>query len=181
MNDKYARKKTWLLYPLVIIPIVIVVLVCWYCCFQSVTTVLVIRHAEKGTSPPSDPPLSPAGEERAQSLVHVSGEAGITAIFATEYLRTQQTVEPLAEHLGLTVNEVDAVDVEGLINQILADHSGEVVIIAGHSNTVPLIIEELGGDPISPIDESEYDNLYVVTVFRFGSSKVLNLKYGNPS
>ena len=59
--------------------------------------------------------------------------------------------------------------------------AGGVIVVAGHSNTIPLIIEELGGGPISPIQESEFDNLFVITVLRFNRAKVINLKYGDPS
>jgi hypothetical protein len=54
------------------------------------------------------------------------------------------------------------------------------VLIAGHSNTIPQIIEGLGGESISPIAETEYDNLFIVTVYRFGGANVVHLNYGNP-
>ena len=181
MNKSYRIKKTWILYPAVIVFIGIVVFFVWFRCFQPVTTVLIVRHAEKSTQPYSDPPLSALGLVRAQKLVHVAGEAGITGIFATQFVRTRQTVEPLAEYLGLTIDEFGAHDIEGLVNYIKTNHSGEVVIVAGHSDTVPLIIQEFGGDPIPPIYLDQYDNLYVVTLSRYRSTRILHLKYGNQS
>jgi broad specificity phosphatase PhoE len=143
------------------------------------TTVLLVPHAEKAAQT-GDPPLSADGQARAQALVHIVGDAGVTAIYATQFLRTQQTVQPLATYLGLPVNEVNADDMEGLVAQVLSDHAGKVVLIAGHSDTVPAIIQEFGGDPIPPIAGNEFDNLFIVTGHRFGKAKVLHLNYGDP-
>lgn len=180
MVVKRLLMKPWLAYPLVLVIVVVIVYIGYCCYFCPVTTVLLVRHAEKSATPPQDPPLNATGQARAQTLVHVAGEASVTAIYATQFIRTQQTIQPLATHVGLPVNQVDATDVEGLVDQVLSDHTSEVVLIAGHSNTVPAIIEELGGDPISPIAENEFDNLFIVTVYRFGKAKVIHLNYGNP-
>ena len=173
---------------LALITIISAVLIFW---LRSTTVVLVIRHAERNDaascSPPAaGPPLSQVGETRAQVLAHVAGEAGVAAIYASEFCRTQQTVQPLATQLGLPVTEVDQVapngvaDVDALIAQVWSNNTGQVVLIAGHTNTVPVIIEKLGGGTISPIAESEFDNLFVVTIPRWGQTKVVRLKYGSP-
>src|SRR5215217_6134263 len=82
----------------------------------STTVILVIRHAERNDgescSPATikgrpNPTLAVTGSTRAQTLAHVGGEDSIAAIYASEYCRTQQTVQPLASQLGLTVNVVD--------------------------------------------------------------------------
>ncbi len=71
---------------------------------QAPTTVFVVRHAEKGGDPADrDPELSEAGRERARTLAHVLGEANITAIYSTPFLRTQHTAQPLAELLGIEI------------------------------------------------------------------------------
>ena len=180
MADKRILMKPWVFYPLVIVSILIVIIVIWVCWFYPVTTVLLLRHAEKSATPSNDPPLSEAGQARAQTLVHVAGEAGMTAIYTTEFLRTQQTVQPLATHLSLTINQVNVNDVEGLVYQVLSDQRGEIVMICGHSNTIPQIIEGLGGDLIPSIDENEYDNLFIVTIYGFGRATVVRLNYGSP-
>jgi 2,3-bisphosphoglycerate-dependent phosphoglycerate mutase len=143
------------------------------------TTVLLVRHAEAAAQT-QDPSLSADGLARAQALVHVASDASVTAIYATQFLRTQQTVQPLATYLGLPVNEVNADDVEGLVDQVLSDHAGKVVLIAGHSPTVPAIIREFGGDPMPPIAGNEFDNLFIVTVHGVGEAKVVHLNYGDP-
>lgn len=149
---------------------------------QPVTTVILVRHAEKNIEPENpNPALSPAGLERAGALVHLVGELGITAIYATQYTRTQSTVTPLADRLGLKVNQLEARDVAGLVMQIKTNHAGGVVFVAGHNNSVPAIIAELGGGTYPIIPETEYDNMFIVTVQRFRRTKILKLRYGNPS
>jgi 2,3-bisphosphoglycerate-dependent phosphoglycerate mutase len=146
---------------------------------RPVTTIIVIRHAEKVIDPNNpDVDLSPAGQARAQELVRVFGDAGINAIYATQFKRTQQTVKPLADKLGLPVYQVNSKDTGDLVTQIRAQNSGQVVLVAGHNNTVPDIVAALGGPTFPIIPETEFDNLYIVTVYRTGKAKVVKLKYG---
>ena len=149
---------------------------------RPVTTVILIRHAEKNIEPNnSDPDLSPAGQARAQELVRIFGDTGINAIYATQYKRTQQTVKPLADRLGLPVNQVNSKNTADLLAQIRAQHSGQIILLAGHNNTVPEIVAALGGPTYPIIPETEFDNLYIVTVYRTGKAKVVRLKYGTAS
>lgn len=184
----WIRRNSVPALTLVLIIITCAVLIFW---LRSTTVVLVIRHAERNDtascSPPeAGPPLSEAGQTRAQVLTHVAGEASVAMIYASEFCRTQQTVQPLATQLGLAVTVVDQVapdgtaDVDALIAQVWANSKGKVALIAGHTNTVPVIIEKLGGGTIPPIGESEFDNLYVVIIPRWGKTKVVHLKYGAP-
>lgn len=128
-------------------------------------TALVVRHAEKSAFPPHDPLLTAAGQARSKALVHVAGEFDVTAIYSSPYIRNLQTASPLATHLGLPVTKVDADNVEALVEKVLSDHTGEVVLIVGHSNTVPAIIEEFGGNPIPLITKNDYDDLFIVAVY----------------
>jgi broad specificity phosphatase PhoE len=131
-----------------------------------------------------------AGELRAQELRHVVEDTGIQAVYASELCRTQQTVEDTATALGLTVNAVaqhaadGAANVDDLVNQVNSNNTGQKVLIAGHTDTVPMIIEKLGGGAIDPITGNEFDNLYVVTIHRWWLIKrvrVIRLKYGAAS
>lgn len=149
---------------------------------RPVTTVILIRHAEKVIDPNNpDVDLSPAGQARAQELVRMFGDAGINALYATKYKRTQQTVKPLADRLGLPVSVVDAKQTPELVKQLLSDHRGQTILVAGHNNTVPEIIAALGGPQLPVIPETQYDNMYIVTVYRYGKAKVVKVKYGAPS
>ena len=149
---------------------------------QPVTTVILVRHAEKNIEPDNpNPALSPAGQQRAQTLVQTLSGSGINAVYATQYIRTQSTVTPLADRLGLKINQIEARNVAELIRQIKMNNAGGVVLAAGHQNSVPEIISALGGGAFPIIPESEYDNMFIVTVQRFRKTQVLKIRYGNPS
>ncbi len=144
-------------------------------------TVILVRHAEKAVVPPEnkDPDISLDGEKRALELAKMFGDAGIGAIFVSQYKRTQQTVKPLADKLGLTSTAVEAQKTPELIKQIRAQKAGQVVFVAGHNNTVPEVIAALGGPKLPIIPETQYDNLFILTVNSDGSAKLLKLKYGS--
>jgi broad specificity phosphatase PhoE len=144
--------------------------------------VILVRHAEKNIEPNNpNPDLSPAGQARAQELVRVLGDVGISAIYASQFVRTQQTVQPLANHLGLQVTTIDARNTDELVRQIITNQRGGVVFVTGHNNTVPAAITALGGGNLPVIPENEFDNLFIVTVYRTGQAKLVKLKYGDAS
>lgn len=147
---------------------------------RAVTTVILVRHAEKKDEPTNkDPDLSAAGLTRAQEIARMFGDSGITAIYATQYKRTQQTVKPLADKLGIAVTQVEAQKPGEVISQIQAQHTGGLVFVAGHNNTVVQIIHGLGGPKLPIIPETDYDNLFVLTIAADGKVDLLKLKYGS--
>jgi broad specificity phosphatase PhoE len=149
---------------------------------RPVTTVILVRHAEKKIEPTNpDPDLAPEGLERAQEIARVFGDAGINAIYATQYKRTQQTVKPLSDRTGVPVTVLESSETNELLRRIQTTHRGQTVFIAGHNNTVPAMVSELSGQTYPVIPESEYDNLYIVTIYRFGKAKVIKLRYGRSS
>ncbi len=127
--------------------------------------VLLVRHAERadgGTPPagmqgPADPDLSAEGHARAARLAAMLADAGITRIFVTEFRRTAQTAAPLAKHLALAPDRIAAADIKTL-NARLAAAKDDVVLIVGHSNSIPSILAAAGGPKIT-IAESDYGNL----------------------
>src|SRR5262249_39749640 len=111
--------------------------------------VILVRHAEKASTPETDPPLSDAGRQRALKLPRIletwtATGARVRALFATELQRTQQTLAPLAACTHVHVTVVKSNNTAELVKKVLAAPAG-IVVIAGHSNTVPEIIEALGG------------------------------------
>jgi phosphohistidine phosphatase SixA len=148
---------------------------------QPPLTLILVRHAEKKIVPPEnkDPDLSPAGVARAEELVRLFGDSGIGTIYATQYKRTQQTVKPLADKLNIPVTQIEAKKTADLVKQIRAQKAGQVIFIAGHNNTVPEIIAAMGGPQLPIIPETEYDNLYILTVQADGSASLLKMKYGS--
>ena len=139
-------------------------------------TVILTRHAEKAATPPQDPPLSSAGEKRANLLASMLADAGVDAIYVTEYQRTQQTAAPLAARDHLKPIVIPAADTDSLVKAVRARQTG-VVVIVGHSNTLPALTAALGG-PAVTIADNEYDNLFVLTVGAAQSS-LLRMHYGS--
>jgi broad specificity phosphatase PhoE len=138
--------------------------------------VLLVRHANIDQPPASqNPSLNAAGRGRAQALARVAGKAGISAIFTSSYARTKETVAPFAARLGLEPREAPA----GLIGDLMSGPDGAVVLIAGHSNTIPAMIAALGVPPPLPvIGEGDFDNLFVVTaIATTGNAALVNLAY----
>ena len=152
-------------------------------------TVFLIRHAERQDEPRQDPPLTDAGVARSQALARLLSNAGVKAIFTSQYSRTKQTAEPLATKLGLTVapftlklnpsnpRQIAEESTAEVTNKIL-ERSGQSVLVVGHSNSIPDVIKMLGGDTVPTIDERKFDDLFIVTVYAKGKAKVVQMKYG---
>lgn len=150
------------------------------------TTVLLVRHAEKAAVQGDDPPLSPAGETRAQALRDALAAAGIQAVYTTQFQRTQQTGRPLAVQHGLTPIVIAAAGgaqqhADAVAADIRARHAGKMVLVVGHSNTVPMIVRALGGIAPPALPDNEYDNLFVVTVPQTGPATTIRARYGAPN
>lgn len=142
------------------------------------STIFMVRHAEKGeatsTNPAAnDPDLSDAGRARAESLAKMLKDSGITAIYATEFKRTQQTAEPLAKILGIKTTIIPAKETATLTAK-LRDLRGNALVV-GHGNTIPDLIKALGlATPIN-IGETDYDNLFVIVLDE--NPRLIRLRY----
>jgi broad specificity phosphatase PhoE len=134
--------------------------------------ILLVRHADIDLPPVSaDPPLNEAGRRRAEALAHLAGPAGVTTVFCSSFRRTRETVEPLK----IPAREMPAPEV--VAREALAGEYGPVVLIAGHSNTVPQVIAALGAPP-PVIPETQFDNLFIVSAAGpGGEAGLLTLKY----
>ena len=149
-----------------------------------VTTVVVVRHAEKGTDSPYDPTLSDAGRRRAEALAAALDGAGVSAIYSTQFKRTLATAEPLAKRFGLKVIERPITQANGptyggdLARDVLAQQKGKTVVVVGHSNTVPDIVWAFGHIPITPLTDADYDQLFIVEVPAEGPARLFRTRYG---
>ena len=161
--------------------ILFVGLAIWLFASASTTTIIVMRHAEKAALPAEDPPLSLAGEGRAQELAQVLGQAPaefrIQAIFVSEFHRTQDTALPLANRIGVPVIVVPAKETEIVADRARSEYRGGRVLIVGHSNTVPAIVEQLSGQTIPPMADTEYGIVYVVSLPRFSRATVTRFDF----
>ena len=138
--------------------------------------VFLVRHAEK-VDESKDPLLSAAGTARAEALARHLRTAGVTAIYDTQYKRTALTAAPLAAAAGLKPIVVPADERQPLVDRIRRDDAAGVVLVVGHSDTVPALLRLMGqADPVT-IAHPEHDNLFVLVPRKDGPPTVLRLRY----
>jgi broad specificity phosphatase PhoE len=140
--------------------------------------VVIVRHAEKAADGGRDPVLSAAGRERAQALAKLLGEQPPAAIYATQYRRTQLTAAPLARASQQRIHVRPAGEsAASLATQVRNDRTRGTVLVVGHSNTVPALVEALSGQAIAAIGEDEYDHVFIVTVPAQGPARLESGRY----
>jgi broad specificity phosphatase PhoE len=138
--------------------------------------VYLVRHADR-LDDSADTALSAAGEARAASLAALLRDAGITAIYTSEYRRTINTAQPLAAALKLTPVTVPARDLNALVKRVKESSGKDVVLIVGHDKTVPDILKSFGYPGEVRIGSAEYDKLFVLVPSGSGAPVVLRLRY----
>lgn len=148
---------------------------------SELTTVILVRHAEKGVDEAGDPDLTKSGIERAKELVRVLQGQPIDGIYSTPFKRTRQTVAPLAEAKQLKIEDYNPFKMQEVVD-LISNSKGKTLVFSGHSNTTPAIINQIiKEDKFKSLDESDYDNLYIVTFSELGNAKVTVLEYGADS
>ncbi len=138
-------------------------------------TILLVRHAPKQDAS-SDPPLSEAGIARARELASLLEGSGVTAIYTTQYKRTIDTAAPLAKVAGITPVVVSGKETAALVERLRASAPGDLIVVVGHSNTIPEILSALGCADEVAIADDQYDDLFIVLP-RSGGPGLLRLKY----
>ena len=182
-DRRRARRKR--LTQIFVIYTAIAIGLAWFFESQATTTIIFVRHAEQISHDEADPSLSEAGKRRVAELTRQLEFAdvvqGIDAIYSTDLKRSTETAQPLAERLDLPINIYDGLDTETVLEEILKAHKGEVILVVGHSNTVPELIANLGASKnVPPIERGEFDNIYIISIPWFGKTKTIRLRYGDP-
>jgi broad specificity phosphatase PhoE len=132
--------------------------------------VTVVRHAERRDDGTDDPPLTDAGKERAARLADRLAPVPGAGVYATPYQRTQATAAPTATAWGVPVTIYDpSTSPQTLLEQVARDHPSGHILIVGHSDTVPGIVAALCTCPVDPIADSDFGNLYQVSLSADGS------------
>jgi broad specificity phosphatase PhoE len=124
--------------------------------------VFIVRHAEKASTGDKDPDLSVQGQKRADALAHILKDSQITAVFVTEFKRTQETAAPTAKAAHVTPIVISANDIGALVEKLRVLNGDALVV--GHGNTIPDLLKALGiATPIS-IPEDDYTEIFAVLV-----------------
>jgi broad specificity phosphatase PhoE len=137
---------------------------------------IVVRHAEK-VDDSDDSPLNQDGYARAQALARLLKDSGITAIYTTEFQRTQNTIKPLAQLLNVQPVAVPQKDLDELVRQIRANHPNETVLVAGHRGTVPRILKKFGCASDVQLTFDEFNSLFILAPAPQGPPVVLHLRF----
>ncbi len=145
---------------------------------SAITTYILLRHAEKVDDGTKDPELTDVGKQRAEMLAKMLAKESISAVFSTPLKRTRNTVAPLAAAKGLEIQNYDAAHLADFItaNQ---KYKGGTLVICGHSNTTPALLNLLTGrkDEFKTFDDTDYGNLIVVSVGDGVAPKITWLRY----
>lgn len=184
-KDRRRRRRRRRILAIVIYTAIAVGLA-WFFESQATTTMIFVRHVERAGPSENDPGLTLAGQRRAaelaRQLVDADVVAGVDAIYSTATRRTKETVQPIAEALNLPINIYESTeDFEPIVDKMVKDHKGKIILVVGHSNTVPKMIADLGASKkVPPIADDEYDNIYIISIPWFGKTKTIRLRYGEP-
>jgi len=131
---------------------------------KGVFTIYLVRHSEKDVSSnnPADPPLTPCGEQRSESLSLFLSDVKLDVIYSTNYDRTKKTALPTAMSKGLEIKEYNE---EGLVDfsKLLIKRKQDVLIV-GHSHTTGVLAGLLVGEEIGEFDLGIYDRIYQVVL-----------------
>ncbi len=145
--------------------------------YSATTNIILVRHAEKLAG--RNPPLTVEGQRRAQSLVKLLEVFDISAIYSSNYQRTIMTSKPLANALELDINiTFSPTEYKQILDDIVSKNSGNTVLIVGHSNTIPKLVNYALTDNVFPdINDKNYSDLYLLKYDPAGESKVLKFSY----
>ena len=130
---------------------------------QILTKIIVVRHAEKGNDGTQDPPLSQEGMMRAKNLGSLLADVKVDNLFSTPYKRTMQTLSTLSEAQKVKVVTYNPSD-KAFFDNFLSNEKGKTSVIAGHSNTAPMIVNSfLKANTYQQLPESEYGKIWILT------------------
>ena len=141
---------------------------------EQCSTFYLIRHAEKVRTDKSDkdPKLNEYGMLRAIKWQEYFSDKNISKIYSTNYKRTLETVKPIQESSDIIPIIYSPSDID--YKNFIMSNKIEVVLIVGHSNTIPDFVNGLIGENVySQIDDLNNSNLYVVNICESGISHKL--------
>lgn len=135
----------------------------------SLSTFILVRHAEK-LSNADDAGLTESGIRRAARLQRFLADGPIHAVYASSFMRTLLTAEPVAYHHQLLIRTYDTNKLDSFAAMLLEQHRGQSVLIVGHSNTTPDLANLLVGQYLyTHFGDSDYDSMIIVTCLESGA------------
>ena len=143
------------------------------------TVFLCVRHAEKVKNAGDNPPLLPEGEARAERLGNLLKGIGIDRVSTTNYKRTIQTGEIVRRVAGsMPAETYPPANQDMWLEQTLAGSAGQHILVVGHQNTIPRLLNRLKGDSLyANIPDDDHGRLYIAVTRGIGQTEVVELHY----
>jgi len=132
----------------------------------STQTFYVVRHAEKADGS-DDPGLSQAGIERGIALEKYLSGKKLDTVFTSNFKRTILTGLSVALPQSLPqvpLKQSPQGELNNFIARLKNIQGTKNLLVVGHTNTVPAIVLALCGQQIPAIPETEYNNIYIITI-----------------
>ncbi|MDB5249166.1 MAG: hypothetical protein JWQ40_3560 [Segetibacter sp.] len=165
-----ALKKSFAYLPLFFLLFTIVIAAS--CQQQDVTTIILVRHAEKDSVGGGNPALSAAGTQRAARLQATLKEYTPGAFYSTDTKRTKETISPWAKATGKEIEIYDPKAQETFAN-VLKTQTGKTMVVVGHSNTIPALVNLLAAtQEYKQLPDNEYSKIFIVTISKNGTAGV---------
>ena len=123
------------------------------------------RHAEKDRTDLTNknPSLTTQGLERASKWAVFFKDKKIDAVYSTKYKRTLQTALPIAKEQNLEI--INYTPKLLISEKFIANNKGKNIVIVGHSNTTPELVNTLLGEKIyDDILDQDNNDLFIVTL-----------------
>ena len=122
--------------------------------------IYVMRHLHTPAGA-TDPDLTNEGQRVALALVSWFKRERPAVIYVSGTKRAQQSAAPLARALGVAPTIYNPADTAALITAV--SRETRTVLIVGHSNTVPDIIERLGGQRPAQLVHGDFGDIWLIS------------------
>jgi|TARA_B110000908_G_C10266759_1_gene464793 2,3-bisphosphoglycerate-dependent phosphoglycerate mutase len=105
--------------------------------------------------------------ERVEKLKTFFANKKIDAVYSTDYWRTKETGIPIAEINSLSIELYNPTFLK--IDSLIKKDKHKNVLIVGHSNTTPFLVNEiLNESKYQVISENLYNEIFIVKINRKG-------------
>lgn len=141
----------------------------------AITSLIIVRHAEKKNETDTTT-LTTAGYDRSQRLATLLTNTNLSAIYTTPFVRVRQTAEPTAKQKNLSMQDYTPHEISE-IDRIITSNLGKTVLIVGHSNTIPNILNHYTGSVLENL--SNYNDIFVLNIInsKLNTNKYLHFYY----
>jgi len=137
--------------------------------------VFVIRHAEQELTGTVDAGLLPEGRERATDWATILRPSGLDLVVTTEFQRSRATGAIIAEALEVPRVEFRQSASAGIAEFLRENYPEDVILVVGHTSTIPKMLRSFGYRNAFPISMSAYGWLFIVTPLENGPPAVTRL------